>query len=168
MPLIVDIRLLKLPIPLLVVVIGAWLVRSSVFVIRMVFGRGRNGFGGTTVPAENWISSKKLSLSVANLRRASSKASSLSEGVVSICTPLSVLALFRLLPVVLVSIGPIMLPMLFRASQLYLDLLFRFSTFGEPGVSGLGLETGSVSRAVSSSMVASTGGGEAGWTALSS
>lgn len=65
-------------------------------------------------------------------------------------------ALLLLLAVGGISTVFMMLPMLFRASKLYLDLRLAASEGGEPGVGGL--EVLSVSRALSSSMVSSTGG----------
>jgi hypothetical protein len=64
-------------------------------------------------------------------------------------------ALLLLLAVGWISSVLMMLPMLLRASKLYRDLRFAASEGGEPGVGGLEL---SVSKALSSSMVSSTGG----------
>ena len=118
-----------------------------------VCGRFAGGVDCTT-PAETWISSRKLSLSEANFLSASSKASSSKPEPPTGGEALMV-ALLLLLAVGWISSVLMMLPMLLRASKLYRDLRLAASVGGEPGVGGLEL---SVSKALSSSMVSSTGG----------
>lgn len=67
-----------------------------------------------------------------------------------------IVALLLLLGVGGISTVLIILPMLFRASKLYRDRRLAASEGGEPGVGGLAAL--SVSNALSSSMVSSTGG----------
>ena len=132
-------------------------------VMRKVLGRGR--FDGCcccllfgvccTMPADTCISSRKLSLSEANFLSASSKASS-SKPEPPTCGTALIVALLLLLAVGWISTALIMLPMLLRASKLYLDFRLAASEGGEPGVGGL--PALSVSNARSSSIVSSTGG----------
>lgn len=120
-----------------------------------------------TVPADTWISSKKLSLSEANFLSACSKSSSLRAGR-SACGTLMVATLLRLEVGEEMSKGAIMLPMLFLASKLYREDLLIASGLGELGEFGRGVEGDCVSRAASSCMVACTGAGLAGCAERSS
>lgn len=148
MLLIVDIRLRMLPTPDdLVFAISS----PSIF---CVLGRGFGRFCGVAVPALNCISSRKLSRSDANLRRAFSKSASLRPDP-PMLVPL-IVALLLLLAVGLTS-GPIVLLMDLRASKLCVDLLLPPSAPLSPSAVG-GLPLMSVSSALSSSIVASTGG----------
>jgi hypothetical protein len=131
---------------------------------RCGFGRGvRVGRFCCGTPAVNCISSKKVSRSDANLRRACSKSTSLRPEPPT-CMPL-IVVLLRLLADCLDS-GPMIVPTELRLSELKrADLRLRPSTLDRPSCDFGRIS--SVSRARSSSMVSSTStGGEArplGW-----
>jgi hypothetical protein len=119
-------------------------------------GRGRVLVGverfDWATPAVNWISSRNVSRSEANLRRAFSKSTSLRPPGAS-DTPLMVFVLLRLLDDDLLS-RPVMVPTDWRFSLR--RCLERWRAVGRPSCEVGRLE--SVSRARSSSMVSSASG----------